>query len=322
MHNYEFTAVIVEYLKSIIKLDFTWSDVPDESEVQLQSQVQQDLHPGYEFPMYCDTNDEDWWSDFLYDSKAVAAATQVHIHTSTCHKKGTACRFHFDGLGKPLFQNTTVNLENGTIELKRAHLMVNNHNPAIASITRSNHDITAIFTSGLKSLKSMFYITSYVSKGEDNFSDVTVIQNAFHGLERSGIILKEDIVDQTRRLIIRINYLRQSEHHFSGVQIAAMLLRIGVDGVHYTNMRSNQVLVYQFITYLKSESRKHQYIAVPNHRYWRNEDTDTDSDEEEGRKIYQNMAILTTLENSTNHNFEDNSLMMDEEIGIAHQRLN
>ena len=216
----------------------------------------------------------------MSDAKGVAVACQIHKHSSTCHKKGTACRFHFDGNGRPLYAITTVDLENGTIELRRAHPMVNNHNPAISSIIRANHDITAIFMSSLKRLQSMYYITAYVAKGEDDMSDVTALRDTFRGLEQSGVIPNFDMVDQTRRLMIRMNYLRQSGQQFSGAQVAAMLLRIGNDGMHYTNIRFSRVLVFQFIRYLKSQSIDNSFVHIPDARHWLHSDSDSSNSED------------------------------------------
>lgn len=267
---------MVDYLEALIKLDFTWSDRPDETETLGNLD---ELHPGNEFPIYrSDVHGIQWLDDFLADAKAVAIAYELHHHTSTCHKRGTACRFHYDGEGKPLFAVTKVDLEKGTIDIKRAHPMVNNHNPAIASVIRSNHDITAIFPSNLKSHKSMYYMTSYVAKGEDDVSDVVAMKEAFEGLERGGVIPNPDIVDQARRLMIRMNWLRQSGRQFSGAQVAAILLRIGNDGIHYTNLSFRRLSLHQFIRYLKSLPLGNNYIQVPNSDHWGDSDSDSDSD--------------------------------------------
>jgi hypothetical protein len=261
LQDARFQDCLVAYLETLIKLDFTWSDSPDETFILGHLT---DFHPGESFPTYHPGRDDaQWQQDFLTDAKSVALSYQIHRHTSTCHKKGTACRFHFDGPGKALYRETTIDLEMGRIELRRAHPMVNNHNPALASVIRANHDITAIFTSSLKRLQSMYYITTYVAKGEDDVSDIIAMTDSFRTLERSGILPNDDMVEQTRRLMIRMNYLRQSGRQFSGAQVAAMLLNIGRDGIHYTSSLFTRLCVFQFIRYLKSQSFDGIYLRVP-----------------------------------------------------------
>lgn len=154
MHNDQFRAKLIGYLETIVKLDFDWTDDPDEATVYGQEKAE---HPGYQFPDYDAPNCSDdiinpdeilslsnWTRHFQYDAKTIAVATQTHKHTATCRKKGTACRFGFGGEGKAICPTTTVDLESGQILLKRANAIANNHNPLIASVTRSNHDLKLV----------------------------------------------------------------------------------------------------------------------------------------------------------------------------------
>ena len=195
-----FRARLTTYLESIVKMDFEWSKEPDESTVYGQGK---ENHAAYQFPDYYSpmmrgseateelrwasrnsaSDIEAWTQAFEYDAKAIAITTQTHTHTATCRKKGTACRFGFAGRGKPLCQATTIDPLSGEIEVKRGNAMVNNHNPLIAAVTRSNHDIKPTFLSGYKSLQSMYYMTAYVSKFEDDISDSVIMESAWKGLE-------------------------------------------------------------------------------------------------------------------------------------------
>jgi len=301
--NSEYKDKVIAYLEEIIKLDFTWAELPLESDVLLQ--VRKLCHPGIDFPIYRHGHDKDplttqngiidcfgnsadgddiWLSDFLADSKAVAVATQIHHHTSTCNKKGTACRFHFDGAGKQLQSATMIDEEKGVINLKRSHPMVNNHCPAISAVTRSNHDVTAIFSSSLKRLQSMYYITSYVAKGEDDVSDIAAIREAFRSLESRGVIPSSDIQEQIRRIITRMNYLRQSNMQFSGAQVAAMFLNIGRDGMHYTNLQFSRLNLFQLIQFLRSIPNKEGQVSVPTAWFWDQSDCVDEDFNEDGSK--------------------------------------
>jgi|SRR2546423_9683659 len=115
---------------------------------------------------------------FQYDAKAIAVVTQAHIYTATCRKKGTACQFGFAEQGKAMCLATMINPQSEEIEIKAGNAMVNNHNPLIAAVTRSNHDVKPTFLSGYKSLQSMYYVTAYVSKFEDDSSDSIIMKAA------------------------------------------------------------------------------------------------------------------------------------------------
>ena len=130
--------------------------------------------------------------------------------------------------------------------------MVNNHNPSIAAVTRSNHDVKPTFLSGYKSLQSLYYMTAYVSKFEDDISDAVIMESAWRGLERDGILPTADDRERLNRLIIRLAYLRQSSLQFSGAQVAAMFLGIGKEGTHYTNCSFSRISLYGLINYYNS----------------------------------------------------------------------
>ena len=262
-----------------MKLDFEWTKEPSEATIYGQDKAS---HAGYRFPSYhsttvdidamtdvnYDTNKDtahdqtEWMNAFLFDAKAIAVATQTHMHTATCRKKGTACRFGFAGQGKALCPTTVIDPGTGEIQIKRANAMVNNHNPLMASITRSNHDLKPTFLSGYKSLQSMYYMTSYVSKFEDDTSDAVIMEAAWKGLERDGILPTTDDRDRLNRLIIRLSYLRQSSLLFSGAQIAAMFLSIGREGTHYTNWTFSRVSLYALISYYHGIDSGHERVTV------------------------------------------------------------
>ena len=135
------------------------------------------------------------------DSNKVAARVQIHTHSQTCtkyqnkfarscmkarsvpivHIEGMAtdaddppprphaskqspsqiCRFLFP---RPLVPESIVT-EEGYIRMKRNHQFVNKYNPAIASATGYNHDVTFISSSpGV--LAAVFYMTNYATKAQ------------------------------------------------------------------------------------------------------------------------------------------------------------
>jgi hypothetical protein len=165
--------------------------------------------------------------------------------------------------------------------LKRNNALTNNHNPLIAAVTRSNHDVKPTFLSGLKSIKSMYYMTMYVSKSEDDISDAVVMRSAWRGLHNDGILPTTDDRERLRRLIIRLAYLRQSSLQFSGAQVAAMLLRIGNEGTHYTNWTFSKINLYGFVNYYRASDTSQSQV-VPSHMdvgdASDSEDSENDSD--------------------------------------------
>jgi hypothetical protein len=199
LKDQDFQQRLIVYLEQLIKLDYDWAAEPDEVDVYGQPPS---YHPAYRFPTYNSDGESNWFQDFLYDSKNIAVATQLHHHTWTCRKKGTRCRFGFDGQGKPIVPVTTIDSETGVIELRRHNAKVNNHNPLIAAVTRSNHDLKLTFLSGYKSLQSMYYMTTYVAKFEDDTSDLAAMESAWKGLERDKILPTSDDQERLRRLVI------------------------------------------------------------------------------------------------------------------------
>jgi hypothetical protein len=116
----QFKNRLVEYLEKIIKLDFNWAEHPHKEEIQCLKPWQ---HAGYEFPNYRDnlTSLKEWQFTFRCDTKKIATQCQTHCHSGTCKKKGTECRFGFNGEGKELVAETVVDIDTGKIEIKRGH---------------------------------------------------------------------------------------------------------------------------------------------------------------------------------------------------------
>ena len=322
MKSEAFQKQLIEYLENIIKLDFSWAESPNEMQfVEILSDQRQ--HPGCQFPDYSGDSGgvremEKWQENFLSDAKSIAIATQIHQHTATCRKHGTICRFHFDGAGKPLRDETTVDLVEGKIEMRRSHPMVNNHNPGVSAVGRCNHDLKPIFESTLKSLQSLYYVTSYVTKCEDDVSDIVLLKRAHSGLQSDSKFINAESEEQTKRLITRMNHIRQNGKLFSGAQIAAMILGIGKKGTHYTNEEFITLNLYSFIAYIRSENKDYQ-IPIPNKKYWRvqvgtedDHDSDQDEDSEEiGGESVGDDDTESELEDDMEDNVDLNDMMND-----------
>jgi Helitron helicase-like domain at N-terminus len=247
----EFRESVRNFLEHRIKQDWDWSAEPAGlDEVRGKPPTE---HPSYQFPVYNGADLDQWTRSYLRDAKSVAIATQYHKHTSTCRKKGTLCRFGYGSDGKQLVETTNIDEETGEITLKRNHPWANNHNPALAAVTRSNHDLQPVFTKGLDSLRSMYYMTQYTTKSDDDTSDALVLETAFRQLEEEGVLVGLGAIDQMRRLLIRMNHFRKASVQLSGAQVAAMVLGIGTDGTHYTDQSFRYLNLRPFVSFLRQE---------------------------------------------------------------------
>jgi hypothetical protein len=79
------------------------------------------------------------------------------------------------------------------------------------------------------------------------------MDSAFRELERENVLISANAKERIRRLIIRMNYIRQGSLQFSGAQVAAMILNVGREGTHYTNASFTCINLYRFINYVQNE---------------------------------------------------------------------
>ena len=150
----EYAAKMVEFVDNIIKCSIISTIQP---ETLLQEAPRASL----------DETDEEFSQKLEQDSNAIAAKSHLHssTHNATCFKYGAAasgqCRFNFP---RPQLAQTTVS-DQGTIDVERNNVWINPWCPALASLTRSNHDINFI-PSNVKALALVRYITNYATKGD------------------------------------------------------------------------------------------------------------------------------------------------------------
>ncbi len=100
------------------------------------------------------------------DANLIASRVQMHsqTHNATCFKydrNKTQCRFNFL---HPMIPNSHID-DTGSISLQKNNVWINPWNPALASILRSNHDVTFV-TSSNNALALIHYITNYATKSD------------------------------------------------------------------------------------------------------------------------------------------------------------
>jgi hypothetical protein len=115
-------------------------------------------------------NREQFSATFDEEANFCAGATQIHTHSPTCVKYSIGkparnrelCRFKAPWR---LVEKTSFR-EDGVLQIRRRHSMVNRWNKAIAVGLRHNHDISFIGTQ-CKTMAIVFYVTNYATKVED-----------------------------------------------------------------------------------------------------------------------------------------------------------
>lgn len=115
-------------------------------------------------------NREQFSAAFDEEANFCAGSTQIHTHSPTCVKysisrpamKRDLCRFKAPW---KLVERTAFT-EDGVLQIRRSHNMVNRWNKAMAVGLRHNHDISFIGTQ-CRTMAIMYYVTNYATKVED-----------------------------------------------------------------------------------------------------------------------------------------------------------
>ncbi|KAL8367267.1 hypothetical protein RB599_010317, partial [Gaeumannomyces hyphopodioides] len=151
---------VIQYVDSVFTEDL---DQEASSAVQAERSATSDISSLLQ-------NRHQFAAAFDEEANFCAGATQIHTHSPTCVKysigrKGKnrdLCRFKAPWR---LVEKTTFT-EDGVLQIRRGHSMVNRWNKAIAVGLRHNHDISFIATQ-CKTMAIVFYVTNYATKVED-----------------------------------------------------------------------------------------------------------------------------------------------------------
>jgi hypothetical protein len=191
---------------------------------------------------------------FEAESNYIAYCSQIHSHTFTCIKyslKGlagehadknrrTACRFRAPW---KIVEETAFS-EDGLLETRRNHPLVNRYNKAMAVGLRHNHDMSMILTR-TKGLAMVFYITNYATKLDTPMWRRIVIAGEVLGqLHQSahdthqGSAPQRDaqasaLVNRTRQFLMRTANRIFSDRQLSAVEVCYHLLGYRTD---FTNV--------------------------------------------------------------------------------------
>lgn len=183
-------------------------------------------------------NSEGFAAAFDEEANFCAGATQIHTHSPTCvkysirgqGKKRDLCRFKAPW---KLVEKTSFT-EDGVLQIRRSHNMVNRWNKAMAVGLRHNHDISFIGTQR-KTMAIVFYVTNYATKVEDPvWKRAAAASEVFRALDAGMTENQVDTVDgahgddgrqnKTRQFLMRVANRIFTERPLSQVEVVAHLL--------------------------------------------------------------------------------------------------
>ncbi|XP_044718018.1 PIF1-like helicase domain-containing protein [Hirsutella rhossiliensis] len=175
---------------------------------------------------------------FEDESNFIAYCCQVHSHTYTCLKyslKGvieqgadqqrrTACRFKAPW---KIVEETGFT-EDGLLQIRRNHPLVNRYNKSLAVGLRHNHDVSMILTK-TKGLAMVYYITNYATK-----LDTPMWRRiARHRDPALPDNRQQAVLNESRQFLMRTANRIFSERQLSAVEVCYHLLGYDTD---FTNV--------------------------------------------------------------------------------------
>ncbi|KAJ0129047.1 Uncharacterized protein HZ326_25057, partial [Fusarium oxysporum f. sp. albedinis] len=178
-------------------------------------------------------NSQQFAAAFDEEANFCAGATQIHTHSPTCVKyaiRGRGklrdpCRFKAPWR----LAERTAFTDEGVLQIRRSHSMVNRWNKAMAVGLRHNHDISFIATQ-CKTMAIVFYVTNYATKVDDPvWKRVAAATELFPATDESIVgNSKASEADrgqnQTRQFLMKVANRIFTERALSQVEVVAHLL--------------------------------------------------------------------------------------------------
>ena len=191
-------------------------------------------------------------SKFRAHVAQVAESSNTHRHCDTCYKYckdgKRICRSIMPRKRVPV---STIDPETGGISMKRSDPWMNNFNEYIISACRSNMDIKFIWT-GNDTKALVYYITDYVTKMSLSFHDTfSLVQKSITSLQNpNNQVDTENVIEKSRKLVLRCYNSLASQQELSGVQVASYLMNWDD---HYTTHKFQGLYLIQTERFLQSE---------------------------------------------------------------------
>ena len=158
---------------------------------------------------------------------------------------------------------STIDPETGHIEMRRSDPLINNFNEYLIAACRSNMDIKFIW-SGNDAKALVYYITDYVTKMSLSFHDtLSLVQKCVTSMvDPAAKPSKQNIIEKSRKLVLRCYNALASQQELSGVQVASYLMNWDD---HYTTHKFQGLYLIQTERYLQmqlNEIRAKQKLTV------------------------------------------------------------
>ncbi|EKG09266.1 hypothetical protein MPH_13720, partial [Macrophomina phaseolina MS6] len=194
-------------------------------------------------------NTEQFAAAFEEEANFCAGATQIHTHSPSCvkysigkagipgrqGKRRDLCRFKAPWR---LVEKTAFT-DDGVLQIRRSHSMVNRWNKAMAVGLRHNHDISFIATK-CKGLAIVFYVTNYATKVEDPVWKRVVAARDLLQVMEDGAARNQPNTGQepaesdgrenrTRQFLMRVANRVFTERTLSQVEVVAHLQGYGTE---------------------------------------------------------------------------------------------
>jgi hypothetical protein len=252
----EFLTGSMEYVKSKIPIDL--ENRSKGIHTILKKKTLQKIDNSYqdptqtlpeEPPKNCESNEHTsfdarqllshWWSKFYDTVDDILLRSNVHKCSSSdpeknkfkpkgCLNKDGICKARFP---RPVVPETTINFEDGYINLKKAESMLNTISPCITYIFRCNTDVTSLL-SGTSIKAVISYVTDYLAK--PTLKTYQIFATAYNVFDRNANLGANDSsrTDDARKLILKIVNALSSKMEI-GSPMASMYLLQNPD--HYTS---------------------------------------------------------------------------------------
>lgn len=190
---------------------------------------------------------------FRQDIVQLVKTNNIHKHSDTCYKYSKtnrsnqkSCRMRMPRKVVPV---SIIDPDTAHISMRRSDPWINNFNEYIIAASRSNMDIKFIWT-GTDAKALVYYITDYVTKMSLSFHDtLALVQNSITCFQNfSNLNSNENIIDKSRKLVLRCYNTLASQQELSGAQVASYLMQWDD---HYTTHKFQGVSLIQCERYLQ-----------------------------------------------------------------------
>ena len=284
----EFKNKLLTFLGSIIK-----EEVPELGETllaEIESKTPLEHHISCYKPIGFTSEDtDDKRNTWLMDQYLLVNSVQMHSHSSTCTKyakKGEEFHCRFDFPRKKIVKSHID--ENGKINLRRNHEMVNNWNSDIISLSRSNMDIKYLGRAspndddeeegegGNDPIGLAFYITNYQTKSDLTTHNMyPLISAALQETKTVSTISSAadiDSMERSKKMVIRCVNKLATQRELSAMQVCSYLLNYPD---HYTSHFYSNLYWPSFSSYLDAFFLKKRKEHEEN-QHMKHEDKDKD----------------------------------------------